>query len=51
MSLDKDTVAALAGLIAAVGNAAAIVIHAIAAMQRPRASQHTVHDRETASQP
>ena len=49
MSLDKDTIVALAGLVAAVGNAAAIVLHALAAMQRPRASQHTVNGAEVLS--
>ncbi len=43
MTMDRDTIVALAGLVAALGNAAAVVLHALAAMQRPRASQHTVN--------
>jgi hypothetical protein len=41
--VDKDTIVALAGLVAATGNAVAIVMHALAGMQRPRSSQNIVN--------
>jgi hypothetical protein len=40
---DKDTIIAMAGLVAAVGNAVAIVMHALASMQRPRKSSSSVN--------
>jgi hypothetical protein len=45
---DKDTIVALAGLVAAIGNAVAIVMHALASMQRPRKSSSSVNGSSAA---